>query len=142
MSPRLVRTVALLVLLAILGLPKPAFACSCMWAGPFSKVAPGKELIVLGEVMDHYKNSMDVRVIEVPQGNRREKDDQDLGRYRGLMQALCQWFSRWHQVVIGGVSLTREDSGNKAPLARIRLTAWPERIRDLGLRGLLARGPR
>jgi len=86
MSPRLVRTVALVVLLAILGLPKSAFACSCMWAGPFSKVAPGKELIVLGEVMDHYKNSMEVQIIEVVKGTEERKTI----RIWGDTGALCR----------------------------------------------------
>ncbi len=86
MSPRFLWTAHLLVLLAILGLPKSAFACSCMWAGPFSKVAPGKELIVLGEVMDHYKNSMDVKVIEVLKGT----EDRKSIRIWGDNGALCR----------------------------------------------------
>ncbi|HET7854679.1 MAG TPA: hypothetical protein VFM04_09515 [Candidatus Methylomirabilis sp.] len=86
MSLRFLWTAHLLVLLAILGLPKSAFACSCMWAGPFSKVAPGKELIVLGEVMDHYKNSMDVKVIEVLKGTEERKSI----RIWGDNGALCR----------------------------------------------------
>jgi len=75
-----------LVLLAILGLPKSAFACSCMWAGPFSKVTLGKELIVLGEVMDHYKNSMEVQIIEVVKGTEERKTI----RIWGDNGALCR----------------------------------------------------
>jgi len=86
MSPRLVRTVAVLVLLAILGLPKSALACSCMWAGPYAKVALGKELIVLGEVMDHYKNSMEVQIIEVVKGTEERKTI----RIWGDNGALCR----------------------------------------------------
>jgi len=86
MSSRLVRTVALLVLLAIPGLPNLAFTCSCMWAGPFSKVALGKELVVLGEVLDHYKNSMEVRVIEVLKGTEEGK----MIRIWGDTGALCR----------------------------------------------------
>jgi len=75
-----------LVLLAIPGLPNLAFACSCMWAGPFAKVALGKELIVLGEVMDHYKNSMEVQIIEVVKGTEERKTI----RIWGDNGALCR----------------------------------------------------
>ena len=65
--------VAVAVLLASLSLPQWALACSCLWAGPFSRVAPGKDLIVLGEVLSYYKNSMEMRVIEVIKGTEERK---------------------------------------------------------------------
>ncbi|HZY30211.1 MAG TPA: hypothetical protein VFF86_01080 [Candidatus Methylomirabilis sp.] len=86
MSPRLVRTVAVLVLLAIPGLPNLAFACSCVWAGPFSKVALGKELIVLGEVLSHYKNSMEFQILDVVQGTEERRTI----RIWGDNGALCR----------------------------------------------------
>lgn len=86
MRLRFLKTVPVLVLLAILGLPKSALACSCMWAGPFSKVALGKELIVLGEVLSHYKNSMEVQIIEVVKGTEERKTI----RIWGDNGALCR----------------------------------------------------
>jgi hypothetical protein len=45
-----------------------ALACSCVWAGPFTAVAPGQPLVVLGEVLSYRRNSMAVKVREVVQG--------------------------------------------------------------------------
>ena len=83
---RVGRTVSVVVLLANLSLPGLAFACSCTWGGPFSRVALGKELSVLGEVLDHYKNSMDVKVIEVIKG----KEERRTIRIWGDNGALCR----------------------------------------------------
>lgn len=74
------------VLLANLSLPSLASACSCTWGGPFSRVALGKELIVLGEVLDHYKNSMEVKVIEVIKGTEERRTF----RIWGDNGALCR----------------------------------------------------
>jgi hypothetical protein len=68
-SPRRVwRLIALGILVALPGAPSVALACSCAWAGPFTKVAPGQALIVLGEVRSHHRNSMDVAVVDVVKG--------------------------------------------------------------------------
>ena len=83
---RLVRTVPLVVLLVTLSLPSLAIGCSCAWGGPFSKVALGKELIVLGEVRSHHKNSMEVEVLEVLKGNEERKRI----RIWGDTGALCR----------------------------------------------------
>jgi len=65
---RLERVVLAVALLVNLSFPSGAVACSCLWNGPFSKVALHKEVIILGEVLSYYKNSMDVQVIEVIKG--------------------------------------------------------------------------
>lgn len=54
--------------------PAPAAACSCMWAGPFLKVAPGAEVIVRARVVDYHGRNrkvdlaMDIEVQEVIKG--------------------------------------------------------------------------
>jgi hypothetical protein len=57
-----------------------------MWGGPFSKVALGQHLIVLGEILSHDKNSMDVRVIEVLKGTEEGRTI----RIWGDTGALCR----------------------------------------------------
>ena len=73
-------------LLVTPALPNGAAACSCLWGGPFSKVALHKEVIVLGEVVSYYKNSMDVQVIEVIKG----KEKRGTIRIWGDNGALCR----------------------------------------------------
>lgn len=63
--------VALLVALVALLAPAGALACTCMWAGPFTKVALGTDLVVLAEVRAHDGSRMDVRVIEALRGSDR-----------------------------------------------------------------------
>ncbi|MGH7353197.1 MAG: hypothetical protein ACRELS_01285, partial [Candidatus Rokuibacteriota bacterium] len=48
------------VLLALLDAPGPALACSCVWGGPFTRVALGTNVIVLGEVRSYDRHSMEV----------------------------------------------------------------------------------
>ena len=57
-----------LTLLITLLAPGVALACTCVWGGPFTKVALGTELIVLVEVQSYYRHAMDVQVIEVLKG--------------------------------------------------------------------------
>ena len=83
---RLMRTVPIVTLLMTLSLPSLAIGCSCMWGGPFTKVALGKELIVLGEVRSHHKNSMEVKVLEVLKG----KEERKTIRIWGDNAALCR----------------------------------------------------
>lgn len=83
---RFVKSVPIVVLLVIFTLPTLAIGCSCMWGGPLTKVALGKELIVLGEVRSHHKNSMEVKVIEVLKGNEERKAI----RIWGDTGALCR----------------------------------------------------
>lgn len=67
-SAGMVLGVALLVSLIP---PSGAVACSCLWNGPFSKVALHKEVIILGDVVSYYKNSMEVEIVEVIKGIER-----------------------------------------------------------------------
>jgi len=53
----------LLALLVTLLAPGVALACSCMWSGPFTKVALGTDLVVLAEVRSYHRHSMDVAVL-------------------------------------------------------------------------------
>ena len=75
-----------MALLVNLTLPTGAVACSCLWGGPFSKVALHKEVIILGEVLSYHKNSMEVRVIEVIKGT----EDRTTIRIWGDNGALCR----------------------------------------------------
>lgn len=49
---------ALTLLAALLG-PGAALACTCMWVGPFTKVALGSQLVVLAEVRSHERRRME-----------------------------------------------------------------------------------
>ena len=75
-----------LALLAMLTFPGPALACSCSWAGPFTRAAPGKALIILGEIQSHHRNSMDVTVVEVIRG----REERARIRIWGDNGALCR----------------------------------------------------
>ena len=75
-----------MALLVNLTLPNGAAACSCLWGGPFSKVALGKEAIILGEIVSYYKNSMEVQVIDVIKG----AEDRNTIRIWGDNGALCR----------------------------------------------------
>ena len=83
---RLERVVLAVALLVNLSFPSGAVACSCLWNGPFSKVALHKEVIILGEVLSYHKNSMDVQVIEVIKGT----EDRKTIRIWGDNGALCR----------------------------------------------------
>ncbi len=63
--------IPVIVLSAILAVPSLAMACTCHWGGPIAKVALGQKLIVYGEVLDYYKHSMEVKVLEVLKGKKR-----------------------------------------------------------------------
>jgi len=83
---RLERAVLVVTLLVNLSFPSGAVACSCVWGGPFSKVALHKAVIILGEVLSYHKNSMDVQVIEVIKGT----EDRKTIRIWGDDGALCR----------------------------------------------------
>lgn len=76
----------LLALLVTVLAPGVALACSCMWSGPFTKVALGTELVVLGEVRSYYRHSMDVAIIEVLKGGEDRREI----RVWGDSGALCR----------------------------------------------------
>ena len=78
----------LLTLLVALLAPGVALACSCMWSGPFTKVALGTDLVVLGEVRSYYRHSMDVAVIEVLKGGEDRREI----RVWGDSGALCRHY--------------------------------------------------
>jgi hypothetical protein len=59
------------LLLVTLLAPGVAFACTCSWAGPFTKMAPGTDLVVLAEVRSYERHAMDVAVIDVLKGAER-----------------------------------------------------------------------
>ena len=62
-----------LTLLAALLVPGAALACTCMWAGPFTKAALGSQLVVLAEVRSHDRRRMDVTVVDVLRGAERRR---------------------------------------------------------------------
>ena len=59
-------------LVALLAVQHLAMACTCLWGGPFAKIALGQELVVYGEVLGYYRHSMEVKVLEVLRERRRE----------------------------------------------------------------------
>jgi hypothetical protein len=65
---RLLRTP---ILLAALVFPSAALACTCSWAGPFTRVALGADLVILAEVRSHDRHRMDVTLVEVLRGAER-----------------------------------------------------------------------
>ena len=60
----------LLLVAVVLATPGAALACMCLWAGPFTKVALGADLIVLGEVRAYERHGMEVAVLDVLKGDR------------------------------------------------------------------------
>lgn len=62
-----------LALLAVLLLPVAALACTCNWAGPFTKVALRTDLVVLAEVRSHERHRMDVALVDVLKGAERRR---------------------------------------------------------------------
>jgi hypothetical protein len=77
---------ALLAALVTLLAPAVALACSCLWAGPFTKVALRADLVVLGEVRSYHRHGMDVAVLEVLRG----KEDRRVIRVWGDTGILCR----------------------------------------------------
>jgi len=67
------RTVRTLTLLAALLVPGVGLACTCMWAGPFTKAALASQLVVLAEVRSHDRRRMDVTVVDVLRGAERRR---------------------------------------------------------------------
>jgi hypothetical protein len=59
------------LLLVALLTPGVAFACTCSWAGPFTKVAPGADLVVLAEVRSYDRHTLEVAVIDALRGAER-----------------------------------------------------------------------
>ena len=105
------RRLLVVALLANLTLADSALACSCMWAGPFSKVALSKELVILGEVMDYYKNSMEGKVIEVLKGTEERKTIRIWGDNGALCRPYVSAFPigiRWLFAVFPLPEKTRE----------------------------------
>ena len=76
----------LLTLFVTLLAPGVALACSCMWSGPFTKVALGTDLVVLAEVRSYYRHSMDVALVEVLKGGEDRREI----RVWGDSGALCR----------------------------------------------------
>jgi len=83
---RLERAVLAVAFLVTLSIPSGAVACSCVWGGPFSKVALHKAVIILGQVLSYHKNSMEVQVIELIKGT----EDRTTIRIWGDNGALCR----------------------------------------------------
>ena len=75
-----------LALLATLLAPTVALDCSCVWAGPFTKVALRADLVVLGEVRAYRRHGMDVAVLEVLRGT----ETRPVIRVWGDTGALCR----------------------------------------------------
>ena len=66
--------IAVVAWLVVLGLrADPASACSCPDGGPFSKVAPEGDLVVIGDVRSHHGNSLQLDIVEVLQGQEKRR---------------------------------------------------------------------
>lgn len=67
------RSSLFLALLSLALLPAPTLACTCAYGGPFSKVAPKTDLVIVGDVVSHHENSMQVEVVQVLKGDETRK---------------------------------------------------------------------
>jgi len=75
-----------LALLVTLLAPGVALACSCMWAGPFTRVALRTDLVLLAEVLHYHRHGMDVAVLDVLKG----REERRVIRVWGDTGALCR----------------------------------------------------
>jgi hypothetical protein len=75
--------VALFVIVSLA--PGVALACTCMWAGPFTRVALQTDLVVLAEVRGYHRHGMDVVVLEVLKG----REPRPIMRIWGDTGAAC-----------------------------------------------------
>jgi hypothetical protein len=64
----MLKRLAVVALALVLAAPIAALACTCLWAGPFTKVALGADLIVLAEVRAYERHGMEVTVLDVLKG--------------------------------------------------------------------------
>jgi hypothetical protein len=116
-----------MALVALLTAQNLAMACTCSWRGPFAKVALGQELVVYGEVLDYYKHSMEVKVLEVLRG----KEDRGTIRIWGDNGALCRPYvesfpigTRWLFAVS---SLPKDMVDDQSPSLWSRLFSSPSK---------------
>lgn len=75
-----------------------SFACSCIWQGNFSEVDKAGATIVLGKVLSHKGNSMDLDVGEVLQGKLYREEIRIWGDNGSLCRADLEGFpdgSEW-----------------------------------------------
>ncbi len=108
--------ISVMVLSAILAVPSLAMACTCHWGGPFAKVALGQDLVVYGEVLDYYKHSMEVKVLEVFKG----KEGRGTIRIWGDNGALCRPYVRSFPIGprwVFAISSFPKDMGEDQPLS-------------------------
>lgn len=78
---------------ALLGLAGQAFACSCIWQGNFAEIDKTDATIVLGTVLSHKGNSMDLQVDEVLQGKLYREDIRIWGETASLCRAELSNFA-------------------------------------------------
>jgi len=80
MAIRIAMLPALFLLFSFFFIQPQVDACSCLWAGPFLKVAPKCELVIRGRVSGYYgeerniRLAMDVEVLEVLRGKTQENE--------------------------------------------------------------------
>ena len=100
--------ISVMSLVALLAVQHLAMACTCLWGGPFAKIALGQELVVSGEVLGYYRHSMEVKVLEVLKGKGGEKHDTHLGGQRCPLPTICARLSHWHAVALCGLCIARD----------------------------------
>ncbi|HCS27215.1 MAG TPA: hypothetical protein DIW43_07160 [Spongiibacteraceae bacterium] len=83
----------ILCLSALLGHAGQAFACSCIWQGNFAEIDKSGATIVLGKVLSHKGNSMDLQVHEVLQGKLYREEIRIWGEVGSLCRAELSNFA-------------------------------------------------
>jgi hypothetical protein len=71
MKSMIVWTAVFLAALAVA--QQPAAACSCADGGPFSKVGARNDLVVLGEVVEHHENTLQLKIVQVLKGREERQ---------------------------------------------------------------------
>lgn len=116
-----------LVVVMLLGVaPGRALACSCVWAGPFTKVALGADLVLLGEVRSHDRHSMEVAVVEVFRGTEARRTIRVWGDDGALCRPYVSAFPRGTRWLFAVKAMSEQPHGNH--LIHRRLASQPGQV--------------
>jgi hypothetical protein len=150
---RATKRLAILALLVVVSLaPSLALACTCMWAGPFTRVALQTDLVVLAEVRGYHRHGMDVVVLEVLRG----REPRPVIRIWGDTGAACRPYvtgfvrgTRWvfavrrspepegHGYAISGCGEHWVEARGDQAIGRITVAEYGQRLEVVPLADLL-----
>jgi hypothetical protein len=150
---RATNRLALVALFVIVSLaPGVALPCTCMWVGPFTRVALQADLVVLGEVRAYHRHGMDVVVLEVLKG----REPRPIMRIWGDTGAACRPYvtgfprgTRWifavrrspepegHGYAISGCGEHWVEARGDQAIGRITVPQYGQRLEVVPLADLL-----